>query len=229
MTYEEVLKKLQSVSYPQGKERARVICATKCKMISVKSNDFLPIVKLLAPQKEEVIFDFPDNDYYEIDILKAYMVTRLKCSIDDRIRYLKRLAPHIENWAVCDSLGKRFKLKETDEDKMWQLAEELIAEKKCFQQRLGLDIIMSELLLEKYLGRIFAVLNNLQYGEYYMDMCAAWLLAEAYAKYNEQTVEFFANPNNLSKFVHNKALQKARESFRVTSEQKEMANRLKRK
>jgi 3-methyladenine DNA glycosylase AlkD len=63
-------------------------------------------------------------------------------------------------------------------------------------------------------------------GQYYVDMAIAWALAEALVKQWEHTEPLLRGPV-FSRWVHNKAIQKARESFRITPERKEYLNTLK--
>ena len=62
---------------------------------------------------------------------------------------------------------------------------------------------------------------------YYVQMAAAWLLSVCYVKFPERT-ERFLEKNDLDDFTQNKAIQKIRESYRVSKEDKERLNRLKR-
>ena len=62
--------------------------------------------------------------------------------------------------------------------------------------------------------------------EYYVNMMIAWFFATALAKQWEPTVKYLEN-RSLSAWVHNKTIQKARESFRITAEQKAYLKSLK--
>ena len=82
-------------------------------------------------------------------------------------------------------------------------------------------------LNDEYVDRILETLfRNVTYGQYYVDMAAAWLLAECLVKYYDKALPLFTEPV-FPKFVHNKAIQKARESYRIPAEVKKYLNSLK--
>ena len=62
--------------------------------------------------------------------------------------------------------------------------------------------------------------------EYYVRMMQAWYFATALAKQYEAAVTYLEQ-RRLGAWVHNKTIQKARESFRVSQEQKEYLKSLK--
>ena len=62
--------------------------------------------------------------------------------------------------------------------------------------------------------------------EYYVNMMIAWFFAEALVKQWEAAKTFIKN-KKLEAWTHNKAIQKACESFRITPEKKEYLKSLK--
>ena len=63
--------------------------------------------------------------------------------------------------------------------------------------------------------------------KYYVNMMIAWFFATALAKQWDSAVVYIEN-GELGPWVHNKTIQKARESFRITAEQKQYLQSLKR-
>ena len=59
-------------------------------------------------------------------------------------------------------------------------------------------------------------------------MAEAWLLCEMYIKFPKET-KTFIQKNNLNKFTHNKAISKIHDSYRVSKEEKEYLNTLRKK
>ena len=64
--------------------------------------------------------------------------------------------------------------------------------------------------------------------EYYVNMMKAWFFATALAKQYEATLPYIQQ-NRLDIWSHNKAIQKAIESFRVPKEHKDELRSYKRK
>jgi 3-methyladenine DNA glycosylase AlkD len=72
------------------------------------------------------------------------------------------------------------------------------------------------------------ILQAIKHEDYYVKMGVAWAISIFYIKQPQLTLPLLQE-NNLDDFTHNKAIQKIRESFRVSKEDQEMLNGLKRK
>mgnify|MGYP002627225510 CR=1 FL=1 len=79
-----------------------------------------------------------------------------------------------------------------------------------------------------YLNKIYKIIDNNKNTTYYNEMAISWLLSEMLVKYYDETVAYLKK-SKLDKFTFNKAIQKARESYRLTEEQKEYLKTMKRK
>ena len=67
---------------------------------------------------------------------------------------------------------------------------------------------------------------SIRSDEYYVNMMTAWLFAEALVKQWDTAITFIQN-KKLDTWTHNKAIQKACESFRVSDERKDYLRTLK--
>ena len=88
-----------------------------------------------------------------------------------------------------------------------------------------------DMLLEHYLDGDFdpvfpELVAALRSEEYYVNMMIAWYFATALAKQYAQIVPYIEN-RRLDAWTHNKAIQKAVESRRITPEQKAYLKTLK--
>lgn len=63
--------------------------------------------------------------------------------------------------------------------------------------------------------------------EYYINMMLAWFYATALAKQWDESI-IYLEKHKLTEWVHQKTIQKARESYRISAEQKEYLKSLKR-
>ena len=95
-----------------------------------------------------------------------------------------------------------------------------------FVVRTGLVLLLLYYVQKENLEMIFRFSSTIEHEGYYVKMANAWLLSVCMAKFPEPTLLFFKN-NHLDKETHNKALQKSRESFRVSKEHKELLKTLK--
>ena len=81
-------------------------------------------------------------------------------------------------------------------------------------------------LTDEYIDRVLEILTSVHRQEYYINMAVAWALSAAFVKYESKVMPIFEE-RSLTPFVHNKAIQKSRESFRVDKETKDYINTLK--
>lgn len=160
---------------------------------------------------------YPLHRFVEVDMIKGLVLTSKPLSFEKR-GLLWDFAHSLENWAVCDTCKARFPAGE--KGKYLAFFGDMAAQREQFVCRYGLVNLMSFL---RY--NVAEVLKETEkvtaYGSYYADMGMAWLLATAMA-YNSAEVKKFIyrSRDALPDFVVRKALQKMRESFRVSEEDK---------
>ena len=87
---------------------------------------------------------------------------------------------------------------------------------------------MSYFLDEDFNESYLETISKIKSKEYYINMMIAWYYATALAKQYDSTIKYLEN-NKLDIWVHNKTIQKAIESYRITDNQKEYLRSLKRK
>lgn len=124
-----------------------------------------------------------------------------------------------DNWATCDLLTFHIK---GNEEKYYNLTLEYINSELPFRRRIGMYILFYFVDDDKYINKIFDLLNRFENEDhYYVNMMNSWLLSECFIKQREKTLVYLNN-NELNKFTLNKGIQKCRESRRVSLEDKEM-------
>lgn len=149
-------------------------------------------------------------------IVCAFLISNIK-DFDTFEKYLDKFVITIDNWASCDTL--RFKNKEPK--KLLTLAHKYLKSKLPFVRRVGLDIFLELIKSDEYLDDAFSVINSLKdETEYYVNICAAWLLSFCFIYSREKTLEFYKT-HNTNKFIINKSISKCRESFRVEKSDKD--------
>ena len=85
---------------------------------------------------------------------------------------------------------------------------------------------MNEYLSEDFKEEYLDLVANVKGEDYYLKMMVAWYFATALAKQYDASVKYIEN-KKLDPWIHNKAIQKAIESFRVTDEHKDYLRKLK--
>lgn len=202
---------------------------------SVKKELFIgvrnPIVRAYAKEikntslAQEFLNSLP-HKYYEENMLHTMLLNEEK-DFEECINKIDCFLPYVDNWAVCDSLSPKKAFKKNNE-KLEQKAYEWCKSEQTYTCRFGINTFMSEFLNEDFKPEQIEFISKIKSDEYYVNMMIAWYFATALAKQWNEAIKYFEKPC-LSKFCHNKSLQKAIESYRITPEQKEYIRTLKMK
>lgn len=161
--------------------------------------------------------------YYEENNLHAFLIEQLG-DIDEVICETERFLPYIDNWATCDcfmpAVYKKHKPKTLCAAKQW------IKSDRTFAVRYGIGILMKLFLDGDYKKEYLELVAEIKSEEYYVNMMIAWYFATALAKQRGDALEVLEN-RRLSTWVHNRAIQKAVESRRISEETKAYLKSLK--
>ncbi len=190
----------------------------------------LPQLRTLAKEivregKGDAVLTELPHYYTDENNLHALVLAELK-DYDRTVAELDRFLPYVDNWATCDSMKpKTFKRNENKEKLLADIRRWLNSEHP-FTIRFAISMLMTHFLdndfREEYLDWVAAVDNE----HYYVRMMVAWYFATALAKQYDATLPYLM-ARRLKKWNHNKAIQKATESLRITQEQKQLLRTLK--
>lgn len=157
------------------------------------------------------------HGFYEENILHGLLLSQLS-DYEETVAELERFLPYVDNWAVCDLLSPR-----AFRSRPHQLPEQIqrwMGSSHPYTIRFGLGMLMSFYLDEPYFDpKYLSWAMSVPTGEYYVDMMAAWYFATALAKQYDAVLPLLQE-RKLDRWVHNKTIQKAVESRRITEEQK---------
>lgn len=170
----------------------------------------------------EFLNDLP-HKYYEENNLHAFLIAEIK-DFNECIYKLDIFLPYIDNWATCDSLKpKCFK---KNRDKLLIKINEWIKSDKTYTVRFAINMLMTHFLDEDFKEEYLKMVASVKSEEYYINMCIAWYFATALAKQYDSTFPYIEK-KVLSDWVHNKSIQKAVESYRISDSQKQILKSLK--
>ena len=163
------------------------------------------------------------HGYYDEDLLHALLIAEEK----DFARCLEEteaFLPFVDNWAVCDIFSPKVFAKHKEEllqrIRIWAKSE------KTYICRFGIGMLMQHFLDADFDAAYLEIPAAVQSEEYYVNMMLAWFFATALAKQWEATIPYLEN-KRLARWTHNKTIQKARESYRITAAEKEYLKSLK--
>ena len=171
--------------------------------------------ELTAEQREAFMASFP-HQFHEENMLHAYLIGRMKQQ-DGIYAALEAFLPHVDNWAVCDSLRPAALKK--DPQRFFAAIKLWLASEHSYTIRFGVEMLMCYYLDELFDESHPAMVAAVQSDDYYVNMMQAWYFATALAKQWEAVIPFIEQ-RGMSPWVHNKSIQKAVESYRINAEQK---------
>lgn len=161
-------------------------------------------------------------------MIEGLVIGYLKISFNEKIKYLEKFIPKIDNWAICDTVSSSLKVKKNEKEELWNYLQKYINSKKEFEIRFVVVMWLFHFMEAEYIDRILVQLDTLYNEDYYTKMAIAWLISIGLIKYKEKTMEFLEY-SKIDDFTYNKALQKAVESYRVNDEMKDVYRSMKRK
>ena len=175
------------------------------------------------PEHRQFLQALP-HGYYDEDLLHALLIAEEK----DFLRCLEEteaFLPFIDNWAVCDIFSPKVFTKHKEE--LLQRIRSWTKSEKTYTCRFGIGMLMQHFLDADFDAAYLEIPAAVQSEEYYVNMMFAWFFATALAKQWEATIPYLET-ERLARWTHNKAIQKARESYRITAAEKEYLKSLKR-
>lgn len=187
-------------------------------VIGVRTPALRKYGKQLAKQPEcrEFLQILP-HDFYEENNLHGFLIASMK-DYDTCIEELQKFLPYIDNWATCDMLSPKVFKKHLpellDHIRTW------IASEHTYTIRFGIGMLMTFYLDEAFDPVYLEIVSQVKSEEYYVNMMIAWYYATALAKQYDASIPYLEE-HRLDFWIHNKTIQKAVESYRITPEQKE--------
>lgn len=168
------------------------------------------------------------DDYYEEIMLQGMIIGRQKkVDMDTLFRRIDSFVPKINNWAVCDTFCAGLKQVKKYRSETYEFLQKYLNSCEEYHIRFGLVMLLDYYVDEEYLQRVLKKTEEIDHDGYYVKMAAAWLISVCFVKFYDET-KLFMQRCRLDDFTYNKALQKARESLRITTEQKDELNKMKR-
>ena len=187
------------------------------RVIGVRTPVLRKLAKEIAREADTEAFlnDLPHR-YYEENNLHAFIIGECK-NYEKSVSYVDALLPYVDNWATCDQLSPKVFAK--NREKLIKEIDRWLASDKTYTVRFGIEMLMSHYLDDDFHPEYLEKLTKLRSDEYYVNMMLAWFFATALAKQWNSAVTYIEE-RRLPVWVHNKTIQKAAESYRVTAEQK---------
>lgn len=193
-------------------------------MIGVRTPELRKLAKQMLKREEigEFLRDLPHR-YFDEDQLHAFIVSGIK-EYGKCMEELMRFLPFVDNWATCDQMSpgvfKKHRQQLLAEIREW------LGSEHTYTVRFGIGMLMQHFLDEDFDPAYPELVAGVHSEEYYVNMMIAWYFATALAKQYDAVLPFIEG-RRLDPWTHNKTIQKAVESYRISDEQKEYLRSLK--
>lgn len=190
----------------------------KEKVIGIRTPMLRKFAKEFGKTEEsEMFLQMLPHQYYEENNLHGLLIEQIR-DYDKCLKEMERFLPYIDNWATCDMLAltvvKGYRGVFIREVYRWMESE------KPYTIRFGISMLMRYYLDEEFKPEYPEKVAAIRSEEYYVNMMRAWYFATALAKQYRQVLPFLEE-RRMDIWTHNKTIQKAIESYRITPEQKD--------
>ena len=192
--------------------------------IGVRTPQLRALARQLLPREDigQFLESLP-HALFDENQLHAFLISGIR---DFRacLDAVDRFLPYVDNWATCDQLTpgvfKKHHLELLDPIRRW------IGDRHTYTIRFGIRMLMNHFLDEDFLPAYPDMVAAISSEEYYVRMMIAWYFATALAKQYDSILPYFTHPV-LDIWTHNRAIQKALESYRIDDTRKAFLKTLK--
>ena len=219
----EELLALQDISYADFQAKLTPNIPREL-FIGVRVPELRKLAKKVAeePETSKFLKNLP-HKYYDENMLHGLLISEIK-DYDACLVAVDEFLPYVDNWAVCDIMSP--KIFKKNKEALLEKIKEWTASEKTYTCRFGIETLMSHFLDDDFKPEYLEIPLSVNSEEYYVKMMVAWFFATALAKQWDETIKYIEE-HRLDTWTHNKTIQKARESRRITPEKKEYLKSLK--
>ena len=201
-----------------GEFQAKLIPTVDAKsIIGVRTPELRKYAKELAgdARVSEFLSDLP-HQYFDENQLHAFVLSGMK-DYERCMAELCHFLPFVDNWATCDQMSPKVFKKHRPE--LLEYIKKWLESDHTYTVRFAIGMLMEHFLDEDFDPVYPEMAARIRSEEYYINMMTAWYFATALAKQYEAVLPYLTE-RRLDKWTHNKTIQKAVESYRITDEQK---------
>lgn len=210
------LFELQDIKYRDFQRKLIPTVAPET-VIGVRTPELRKFAKKISKNREASEFlKILPHKYYEENNLHGFLIEVIG-DYTQTIAAIDVFLPYVDNWATCDLMSPKVFKKHLPE--LYEKIKEWIKSDRTYTVRFGIEMLMSFFLDEHFQPETLKLVSNVKSQEYYVNMMIAWYSATALAKQYDAALPYIQQ-QRLDKWTHNKAIQKAAESYRIDEERK---------
>lgn len=227
--YEMLIDEIKNLADEQYRKfHGALIPGVKVEFLGVRVPKLRVLAKRITREDwREFLNEYQDSNIYEVIMLYGMVMAEAKCGFEEKLSYVEKFVPRIDNWAVCDIVSGDLKDIKKHQERMYKFLQPYLNSEKEYELRFAVVVLMQYYITEEYIDLVLDWYGKIHHEGYYVKMAVAWGISVCFVKFRGKTLEFLKNCN-IDTFTYNKAIQKMRESCRVSTEDKEMLRELRR-
>ena len=140
----------------------------------------------------------------------------------ERLTYVAKFVPDINNWAVCDCFCSTLKDADKYQTEYWDFIETYFTSNKEYEARFAAVMLLGHFVKREYLKESIRRLESITQQGYYAKMAVAWAVSVYFAAFPDEMLTYLQDGHKLDEFTYKKSLQKITESYRVDKEMKKI-------
>ena len=160
-------------------------------------------------------------------LIRGMMIGYGKLTREEQTAELDRFVPLINSWGICDSSCATYHFMKKDQEYWYGYLQKWLKSGREYEIRFGVVCLLDFFINEAYIDAVLEEMKNIHHDGYYVKMAVAWAVSICYIHFPEKTQKLLKE-NSFDDWTHNKAIQKIRESLRISKEEKEILKTWKR-
>ena len=212
--YEKYLVYLHELAEEKYQEFSQKLTPTKYKILGIRMPKQRKIAKEIIKGNYQSFLQNVLFEYFEEVNIYFFVLAYVR----DFSLIFSSLS-YLDNWSTCDSLCSTLKLSSNELEKYFPVLCSCLEEKEEYHVRFGIVMLLQNYLCDDYIQEVLKLLFQIKREEYYIFMGQAWCISECFIQYPLETMPYLQK-KCLNAVTQNKAIQKIRESWRVTPQVK---------
>ncbi len=219
MEYATLLEHLKELAENDYKAFNNKIIPTEQTILGVRVPALRKLARQITKTDALAFIQLDKHNIYEMIMLEGMTLSYMDRSFIELLPLTETFLRKVDNWAQIDSTICDYRNIRKEKEQVLTVVKRWLQADEEFVVRAGLVILLAHYIAAENLEMIFQLAEAVKHDGYYVYMANAWMISVCMAKHPAETILFFQN-NALDDRTHNKAIQKARESFRVSREHK---------
>lgn len=226
MKRNEVIARLKAKQDVKYRDFHSGLCPGTANIIGVRIPEQRRLAAEIAREDFAEFLREVRGEFYEELTVEGLVIATAPIGFRERLELLRGFVPKINNWATCDTVCASLWFRPDEFGEGWRFITSYLRSDREFELRFMFMMMLDHFMKAEYIDGVLAAVSAVRSESYYVKMAQAWLVAEVFIKFREAGLEFLQGDNMLP-WTQNKAIQKIRESYRVSDADKELIKSLK--